>query len=43
VVALTVAMLKSTDFGVGFLPLLGKQGGKFLQQDFGFFAEESIR
>jgi hypothetical protein len=32
----------STEFGVGFLPLLGHQGDKFLQQTFGFFAKESI-
>jgi hypothetical protein len=30
----------STDIRVGFLPLLGKQGGEFLQQSLGFFAKE---
>jgi hypothetical protein len=33
----------STDLGMGFLPFFSKQGGKFLQQSFGFFAEETIR
>jgi hypothetical protein len=33
----------SANFGVGFLPLLGKQSRQFLQQNFGFFAEETIR
>jgi hypothetical protein len=33
----------STDFGVGFLSLLSKQGRECLQQNVGFFAEESIR
>jgi hypothetical protein len=32
----------STDLGMGFLPFFSKQGGKFLQQSFGFFAKETI-
>jgi hypothetical protein len=33
----------STDSGTGFLPFFIKQGGKVLQQNVGFFAEETIR
>jgi hypothetical protein len=33
----------STDLRTGFLPLFSKQGGKFLQRSFGFFAKETIR
>jgi hypothetical protein len=34
----------STDFlGTGFLPFFSKQGGKFLQQSFGFFAKKTSR
>jgi hypothetical protein len=31
-----------TDLGTGFLPFFIKQGGKFLQRSFGFFAKETI-
>jgi hypothetical protein len=40
--ASTIDML-STDLGTGFLLFFSKQGAKFLQQSFGFFAEETIR
>jgi hypothetical protein len=33
----------AADFGVGFLPLRSEDGGKFPQQDLGFFTEETIR
>jgi hypothetical protein len=32
----------AANFGVGILPLLGKHGGPFPQQDLGFFTEETI-
>jgi hypothetical protein len=33
----------AADLGAGFLPLRGEHGGKFPQQDLGFFAEETVR
>jgi hypothetical protein len=31
----------STDLATAFLPFFSKQGGKFLWQNFGFFAEDT--
>jgi hypothetical protein len=32
----------ASNFGAGFLTLLGEHGGQFPHQDLGFFAEETI-
>jgi hypothetical protein len=40
---LLIRALTYTDLIIGFLPFFSKKAGKFLQQSFGFFAEETIR
>jgi hypothetical protein len=33
----------AADFGAEFLPLRGEHGGRFPQQDLGFFTKETVR